>query len=79
MSKVSDEIYGIQSELNQIVNELNTISAELNGRFSGIGTDKCASKISEQSKKYKRAISALNNININNYREGYGPNAKNTC
>ena len=77
MSKVDSEIYSIQSELNQIVNELNNISAELKSNFNGIGEDKCANKISEQSRKYKKAISALNNINTNKYREGYGPNAKN--
>ncbi len=78
MSKVSDEIYSIQSELNQIVNELNDISYSLDGNFTGIGTDKCAKKIREQSQKYKRAINALKNVNIDNYREGYGPNGKNS-
>ena len=78
MSKVDNEIYSIQSELNQIVNELNSISGELKGSFTGIGTEKCANKVSEQSNKYKRAINALKNVNTNNYREGYGPNVKST-
>ena len=79
MSTISDEIYSIQSELNQIINELNSISADLNGnKFYGIGTEKCASKIKEQSNKYKKTINALRQVNVNNYREGFGPNAKNT-
>lgn len=75
MGTVNDEIYGIQSELKQIINELDAVSIILKSNNSGIGTEKCAKLLQQQCNKCDRAIGALRNIDTTKFREGFGPNA----
>lgn len=60
-----NRINNVRSELRSIVSELEQISHALRTEFKGIGSELCSDRIDDAVKKYKKAITKLDNVDVN--------------